>query len=117
MLKCCFPERAGIEVEVAVESVVAVGAGAAVGVEPGAAVGVEPGAGPVPGAGPGAEPAAGPAVGPAAGPAAVPAFGFVVVRVPETVELECLDMAAVRECSAEVNWTKFCHFLADQFAH
>lgn len=113
MLKCYFPERAGIEVEVAVEGVVAVGAGAAVGVEPGAAVGVEPGAGPVPGAGPGAEPAAGPAVG----PAAVPVFGFVVVRVPETVELECLDMAAVRGCSAEVNWTKSCHFLADQFAH
>lgn len=37
--------------------------------------------------------------------------------LPETVELECLDMAAVRGCSAEVNWTKFCHFLADQFVH
>ena len=37
--------------------------------------------------------------------------------LPETVELECLDMAAVRGCAAEVNWTKFCHFLAAQFVH
>ena len=32
--------------------------------------------------------------------------------LPETVELDSLDIAADWGCSAEVNWTKFCHFLA-----
>lgn len=87
MLNCYFPERVGVDVEVEVEVAVVVGAAAAAA----AAVGADPGAG--------------------------PGFGFVVVRVLKTVELGCLDMAAVRGCSAEVNLTESCHFSAAQFVH